>query len=79
MPLKLRIISMNFFALTLFLFFLCLGSQNLSTRHKINLLINETVELPNGFIIGFSFAVGFLGGTLTSIFNLNKNLKDINQ
>tara|TARA_B100001029_G_C14698481_1_gene253609 strand:- start:72 stop:263 length:192 start_codon:yes stop_codon:yes gene_type:complete len=52
----------------LLLFFLCLGSQNLDKRYKVNFLVSETVELPNGFIIGISFIAGVLSGGLSSTF-----------
>ena len=66
MLLKLKLLSVNLSLATLLLFFLCLGSQNLDNRYKINLLFNETVELPSGFIIGVSFIFGFLSGGISS-------------
>ncbi|WP_269623262.1 hypothetical protein [Prochlorococcus marinus] len=45
---------------------ICLGSQNLSTRHSINLGISKTEKYPSGFLIGISVALGSLSGGLTS-------------
>ena len=44
---------------------LFIGIQNSSNKHKVNLLINETIELPISFIVGSSFILGsFLGSFL---------------
>tara|TARA_Y100000589_G_C26613323_1_gene411153 strand:+ start:130 stop:282 length:153 start_codon:yes stop_codon:yes gene_type:complete len=49
------------------------GIQNCSNKKKVNLLINSTIELPIGFIVGTSFIAGsFLGGILTSINSKDK-------
>ena len=50
-----------------FLFILLIiGIQNSSKKSRINLLINQTIELPISFIIGSSFITGsILGGILT--------------
>ena len=53
--------------LTFFLI-LMVGIQNNSNKRKVNLLINQTVNLPIGFIIGISFISGSLSG---SFFNFN--------
>ena len=56
-----------FFALTLnaFLFLtLIVGMQNSSTKSKVNLILNETIELPISFIVGISL----IGGSLFGIF-----------
>ena len=61
------------FNLTLFLI-LIIGIQNSSTKRKVNFLINETVSLPIGFIVGISFISGsLLGGLLKTNFNTNKD------
>ena len=50
-------------------FFLFIGIQNSSNKSKVNLLIEETIELPISFIVGSSFILGsFLGSFL--IFNI---------
>tara|TARA_Y100001968_G_scaffold71642_1_gene62878 strand:- start:1186 stop:1422 length:237 start_codon:yes stop_codon:yes gene_type:complete len=66
MILKFKLLTLNFSIATLLLLFLCLGSQNLEKRYKINFITNETVELPNGFIIGVSFVIGVISGGLSS-------------
>ena len=47
---------------------LFIGIQNSSNKSKVNLLINETIELPIGFVVGSSF---ILGSVLGCFFNLN--------
>ena len=66
MLLKFKLLTLNLSIATLLLMFLCLGSQNLDKRYKINFLANETVELPNGFIIGISFIIGVVSGGISS-------------
>ena len=51
------------FNLSLFILLL-VGIQNSSTKRKVNLLINETVYLPVSFILGSSFIMGSLTGSL---------------
>ena len=44
---------------------LFIGIQNSSNKSKVNLLIDETIELPISFIVGSSFILGsFLGSLL---------------
>tara|TARA_Y100000813_G_C23959155_1_gene256365 strand:- start:340 stop:561 length:222 start_codon:yes stop_codon:yes gene_type:complete len=63
------IITFNF---SLFLL-LMVGIQNSSNKTKINLIINETVNLPVSFIVGISFITGSLtGGFLSSNFHNKK-------
>ena len=58
-------ITFNF---SLFLI-LMVGIQNSSNKTRINLIINETVNLPISFIVGISFISGSLtGGILSSNF-----------
>ena len=62
-------ITFNF---SLFLL-LMVGIQNSSNKTKINLIINETVNLPISFIVGMSFIAGSLtGGILSSNFKNRK-------
>ena len=42
---------------------LFIGIQNTSNRSKVDLLIEETIELPLSFIIGSSFIVGSIIGS----------------
>ena len=55
-------ITFNF---SLFLL-LMVGIQNSSNKTKINLIINETVNLPISFIVGISFITGSLTGSILS-------------
>ena len=41
---------------------LFIGIQNSSIKSKVNLLINETIELPISFIVGSSFILGSILG-----------------
>ena len=52
---------------------LMIGVQNSSNKRKVNLLMNETVRLPTGFIVGISFISGsLLGGLIKTDFDLKK-------
>ena len=74
---KLQLLTVNIATCILLIFFLCLGSQNLGKRHSLNIIINKTVELPIGFLIGTSFTLGILSGSLTSILMIkNKAIDD---
>ena len=64
---KLQLLIINICTAILLVFFLCLGSQNLEKRYSLNLLVNKTVALPIGFLIGTSFTLGLLSGGLSSI------------
>ena len=49
---------------------LLVGIQNSSNKRKVNLLTNETVRLPTGFIVGISFISGsLLGGLIKTDFD----------
>ena len=62
------------FSFNSFLFlFLIIGIQNSSTKSNVNLLINETVSLPVGFIMGSSFISGSILGSLLNL-DFRKNL-----
>ena len=49
---------------------LFIGIQNSSNKSKVNLLIDETIELPISFIVGSSFILGSVLGCLID-FNIN--------
>ena len=51
---------------------LFIGIQNSSNKSKVDLLINETIELPISFIVGSSFIFGSVLGSLLSL-NINDN------
>ena len=42
---------------------LIIGIQNSSNKSKVDLLIDETIELPISFIIGSSFILGSILGS----------------
>ncbi len=42
---------------------LFIGIQNSSNKSKVNLLIDETIELPISFILGTSFILGSILGS----------------
>ncbi len=50
---------------------LFIGVQNSSNKSKVNLLVNETIELPLGFVIGSSFILGSIFGSF-----INFNIKN---
>ena len=55
------IITFNFCLLS----FLIIGLQNNSKKSKVDLIVDKTIELPIGFIIGASFISGTIfGGVL---------------
>ncbi len=39
------------------------GIQNSSNKNKVDLLIDETIELPISFIVGSSFIIGSIFGS----------------
>ena len=54
------------------LMILIIGIQNSSNKNKVNLVVNETVDLPVSFIVGISFISGSLLGSLMDINQLFK-------
>ena len=50
---------------------LFIGIQNSSNKSKVNLLIDETIELPISFIVGSSFILGSILGSLI-VLDMNK-------
>ena len=67
-----KITFMVFFNSSLFIV-LMVGLQNNSKQSKVDFIINETVNLPIGFIFGASFISGSLTGSLVSLRLFNKN------
>ena len=63
------------FTFNIFLFIsLLIGIQNNSNKARVNLIINETIDLPVSFIIGASFISGsILGGLLPLNFSKHKS------
>ena len=72
---RLKLLSLNIATTILLLFFLCLGSQNLSKRYSLDFLIYKSVTLPIGFLVGSSFTLGLTFGGLTSILMVNNDDK----
>ena len=72
---RLQLLTLNIATAILLLSFLCLGSQNLGKKYSLDLLINKTVALPIGFIVGTSFTLGLLSGGVTSVLMINNNDK----
>ena len=62
MSLYKRIFFSIIFNTTLFLL-LIVGIQNSASKSKVNLIINETINLPISFIVGISFLSGSLLGS----------------
>ena len=73
---KLQLLTFNIASAILLIFFLCLGSQNLAKKHNLNFLINKTVPLPIGFLVGTAFSLGLISGGLTSVLMINKKIND---
>jgi len=53
---------------------LLIGIQNSSNTKKVNLLFNETIQLPIGFIVGSSFILGSILGNFI-VFDMNNESK----
>ena len=75
---RLKLLTLNIATAVLIVFFLCLGSQNLSKKHNLNFLINKTVPLPIGFLVGTSFALGLISGGVTSVLMIKREIDDEN-
>jgi len=51
---------------------LFIGIQNSSNKSKVNLLIDETIELPISFVVGSSFILGSILGSFIIFSRNNK-------
>ena len=51
---------------------LLIGIQNSSNKSKVNLFINETIELPISFVVGSSFILGSILGSFIDFDNSNE-------
>ena len=51
---------------------LFIGIQNSSNKSKVDLVINETIELPISFLVGSSFILGSILGSFID-FNMNND------
>ena len=72
---RLQLLSLNITTSILLIFFLCLGSQNLERKYSLDFIINKTVDLPIGFLIGSSFTLGLMSGGITSVLMINNSDK----
>ena len=72
---RLQLLTLNFATAILLIFFLCLGSQNLGKKYSLDFLINKTVALPIGFLVGSSFTFGLMSGGITSVLMIKDNNK----
>mgnify|MGYP001185438204 CR=1 FL=1 len=68
---KFQLLTLNIVTAILLILFLCLGSQNLGKKHNLNFLINRSVPLPIGFLVGTSFTLGLISGGIHSVLNIN--------
>ena len=46
---------------------LMIGLQNSSNKKEVNLILNDTVNLPIGFIVGVGFLSGSITGSLITV------------
>ena len=51
---------------------LMIGIQNSTNKSKVNLIIEETINFPIGFIVGTSFISGSILGSLITINLINQ-------
>tara|TARA_B100001250_G_C19505098_1_gene659146 strand:+ start:451 stop:681 length:231 start_codon:yes stop_codon:yes gene_type:complete len=70
---RLKLLTLNLATAILLIFFLCLGSQNLGKKYSLDFLINKTVALPIGFLVGTSFTLGLISGGLTSVLTIKND------
>ena len=69
-PLK-KIFFTISFNISLFLM-LIIGIQNSSRKSKVNIIINETINIPISFIMGISFLSGSVLGSFASLDSFKK-------
>lgn len=62
MLLRLRLLIGSLTGGLLLLFALCLGSQNLDQRLRLQLGFAQTAPLPSGFVLGVALALGVISG-----------------
>ena len=73
---RLKLLTLNISTAILLILFLCLGSQNLGKKYSLDFLINKTVDLPIGFLMGTSFTLGLISGGLTSVLIIKNTQKN---
>ena len=62
MLLRLRLLLFSLGMGTLLLLLLCLGSQNLAERHRLQVGSFQSASLPSGFLVGVSLVIGVISG-----------------
>ena len=62
MLLRLRLLLFSLGAGTLLLLLLCLGSQNLTERHRLQVGSLRSAAVPSGFLVGISLVIGVISG-----------------
>ncbi len=62
MLLRLRLLLFSLGTGTLLLLLLCLGSQNLAERHRLQVGSFQSASLPSGFLVGVSLVIGVISG-----------------
>ncbi len=62
MLVRLRLLTFSLASALALMLMLCLGAQNLSSRHSLRLGSGKTAPLPTGFLIGFSLVLGVISG-----------------
>ena len=69
---KIKLVSLNI-VLNIFLFILMIFTiQNSSQKVKIFVLSKETINLPVSFVLGTSFILGSINGSLLTFIIKNK-------
>ncbi len=67
MLLKLISLTTSLSNTLLLVLMIALGSQNLSSKHTLNLGSARTESLPTGFLVGMSVVMGSLSGGLATV------------
>ena len=62
MLLRLRLLLFSLGTGMLLLLLLCLGSQNLAERHRLQVGSFQSASLPSGFLVGVSLVIGVISG-----------------
>ena len=69
---RLRLLSILYSTAALFILGLCIGSQNINDRAKINLGLVSIAPLPVGFITGSSLIIGVISGGTVAAMTMKK-------
>ena len=63
---RLKLLAISFASSFALLLMLCLGAQNLNTRHTLKVGTTTTAPLPAGFLVGVSIVLGVISGGSTA-------------